>query len=319
MARLIDDLRATDRLNMPWYVGRAKHKAWFEHQARLRPLYMRRDFPVILIDNVADYFYSGTDQENWDLRDHFPNIAPPWRTAWFEHRMPRQIRSEEFGTIDSIAPKGRVGFLMFAQEEGDLADNGGSWPDQPGWPPGTRWIIRVEMFMDFYGRPDSIEGASGPWSLRVDADGRAAGTPFIQTWTAPDQNEYMQGFQSFLYPPLLAMCFSHCKNVVMEDHEMPAPLVKKFRAKHGNKSLQPAAWKTLVIEPMKQVLRREGKAESTGLQRALHICRGHFADYTQGRGLFGKFHGRYWIPQTVRGTVKGGVKSPPEREVVIKL
>ena len=64
---------------------------------------------------------------------------------------------------------------------------------------------------------------------------------------------------------------------------------------------------TLNIEPMKKVLREEGKVESHGLKHALSVCRGHFANYTEGKGLFGKYHGQFWIPQHVRGSANQGV------------
>lgn len=39
---------------------------------------------------------------------------------------------------------------------------------------------------------------------------------------------------------------------------------------------------------------------------AFHVRRGHFADYTQGKGLFGKYHGKYWIPATTVGDAEYG-------------
>jgi hypothetical protein len=35
---------------------------------------------------------------------------------------------------------------------------------------------------------------------------------------------------------------------------------------------------------------------------ALHLCRGHFANYKDGKGLFGKYHGVYWMPPTLKGS-----------------
>jgi len=62
----------------------------------------------------------------------------------------------------------------------------------------------------------------------------------------------------------------------------------------------------LEIEPMKKVLKSEGNIDEVGLQRALHICRGHFKDYSNGKGLFGKHKGLYWWDSTVRGTESEG-------------
>jgi hypothetical protein len=57
---------------------------------------------------------------------------------------------------------------------------------------------------------------------------------------------------------------------------------------------------------MKEILRREGQVEHTGLKKALHIVRGHFKDYTKGSGLFGKYQGIYWWDAHVAGDLKLG-------------
>jgi hypothetical protein len=48
----------------------------------------------------------------------------------------------------------------------------------------------------------------------------------------------------------------------------------------------------------------------------MHICRGHFRDYREGKGLFGKYKQLVWTPMTVRGT-RG--KDAPAREIEIKV
>lgn len=58
---------------------------------------------------------------------------------------------------------------------------------------------------------------------------------------------------------------------------------------------------------MKKVLRTEGQSETTGLKRALHICRGHFAHYGDDKPLFGKYTGTFWRPMHARGKVEQGV------------
>ena len=58
---------------------------------------------------------------------------------------------------------------------------------------------------------------------------------------------------------------------------------------------------------MKKVLREEGKSEETGLKHALHICRGHFKDYRDGKGLFGRYKDIYWWESQVRGNGEHGV------------
>ena len=65
-------------------------------------------------------------------------------------------------------------------------------------------------------------------------------------------------------------------------------------------------FKTLEIEPMKRALKHEGQSETAGLKKALHICRGHFKDYSK-HGLFGKYKGLYWWDSHVRGSTEEGV------------
>ena len=57
---------------------------------------------------------------------------------------------------------------------------------------------------------------------------------------------------------------------------------------------------------MKATLQSEGGASKNGLKKALHICRGHFATYTQDAPLFGNFVGTVWKPQHVRGNAQHG-------------
>ena len=147
----------------------------------------------------------------------------------------------------------------------------------------------------------------------MDAEGAIIGHPWMQSYAADEHADIMKDYMTWFHPTFLAMSFLHCKNVVTEERQMDAPLQKKFRAKHPG--IQPAKYKTLIIEPLKAILRTQGRSHEVGLVKAMHICRGHFADYRQGRGLFGKYHGRFWMPSTVRGT-KG--KAAP-REIEVKL
>jgi len=49
-------------------------------------------------------------------------------------------------------------------------------------------------------------------------------------------------------------------------------------------------------------------SDETGvsIQKALHICRGHFKDYRKS-GLFGKIAGIFWWDQHARGSADCGI------------
>jgi hypothetical protein len=113
-------------------------------------------------------------------------------------------------------------------------------------------------------------------------------------------NEVCQWFM----PCLLTISFMNCKNCVLNAVERDQD-VNRNRRKHGLKLF--LRYHTINIEPMKRVLRTEGKVEATGLKRALHICRGHFSTYSEERPLFGKVAGTFWIPSHVRGSTEEGI------------
>lgn len=306
MARLIDDIRASGQVVRPHFVAPWLAKQWEAYAMRVMQLFRDPEIPVLLIDNVAKYYFEGTDQEYWALDKDFPNIAPPYPQFWMENRMPRQIVSKECGVtdIESWTPRGRIGMLFTAVDPAHAKYEG-----EP--PAGTKWIMWMEMFIDYDG--SGITGPQGATFVCIDAEGRMLGTPFMQSYARPEFQEVMKSCMTWFHPGFLAISFLHCKNVTLENHKVDAPLVKKWRARHG---FNPASYHTLVIEPLKEILRREGRAGEHGLAKAMHICRGHFADYRNGRGLFGKYKQVVWMPMTVRGTK--GEKAAP-REIEIKV
>jgi len=117
------------------------------------------------------------------------------------------------------------------------------------------------------------------------------------------QAEVLGNIGTFLNVPLLTLSFMHCKNVTLKTIEPPHKL-NKARAKRGNPPL--AVYKILEIHPVKRILEREGDIQHIGLKKALHICRGHFKDYTIGKGLFGKVHGVFWWDMAIRGSQEAG-------------
>jgi hypothetical protein len=113
----------------------------------------------------------------------------------------------------------------------------------------------------------------------------------------------------------LGLSFDHCRNVALEELA-----VTQKPSWHRKGKVPALKFCTLNIGPMREVLRTEGRSEEVGLARALHICRGHFATYGQHKLLFGKYAGRFWIPDHVRGRAEAGavVKNysadPPPRD-----
>jgi hypothetical protein len=308
MPRLIDDLRARSaRLAMPFFVPPDKADAWQAIAKHTHDIIMTPDLPVLLIDNVAEYYYT-SEQEYWDLRDDFPNLAPPYPAFWCEHKMVKRIHSKECGDTDvgALVPNGRIGMLINGLDPAQCKAE--------GMPENARWILWCELFID-YGllRNVTATGPHGSTFLCIDAEGVIIERPWMQSFASNQDAEAMKNYMTWFNPAFLAISFLHCRNVTLVDNAVDKPLAKKWRAKHGH---WPTPYKTLVIEPLKKILRTEGRSGEVGVQKALHICRGHFRDYRNGRGLFGKYHQLVWMPSIVRGT-KG--ESAPPREIEVKM
>lgn len=304
--RLIDDLRAARRVEAPFWIDPLRGRQWDKHAKRvIEEIRTCPDLPVLLIDNVAEYYYSGSDQEYWNLGDHFPNLAPPYPVFWTEHKIPKRIVSREFGTTEMnyIGPRARTGILWVAATEFEGENI----------PANSKWALTAEIYIDYDVHGRDIEASGGTWIFLIDADGLLIGNPVMQGFSAPRWNKELSSFINWMHPALLAVSFMHCRNVKLIDNAVDPPLAKKYHQRTG---IWPTSYHTLEIEPLKQILRREGGSDKVGVAKAMHICRGHFKDYRQGAGLFGKYHQLVWQPSVIRGTK--GDQAPP-REIKIKL
>lgn len=111
-------------------------------------------------------------------------------------------------------------------------------------------------------------------------------------------------FQELLLPVGMAQSLLSCKNVTVED--VPARPVFGATDRKGRKKKPETIYKTLVIDAMKKQARAEKGEGESEVQRALHICRGHFSTYTKEKPLFGHYVGTVWVPMHTRGTKEAG-------------
>lgn len=161
---------------------------------------------------------------------------------------------------------------------------------------GAKWAMYADLYMDL----GYIIGPIMHWMCFITPDGQAMLHPLIMVFGDPDQMSADIGNE--IWSALLALSFLHCKNVTMVNNVPALKLSRAFQKRRGRPLMN---FKTLEIEPMKRILRREGQSETTGLKRALHVCRGHFADYSK-HGLFGKVKGVFWREAHVRGSTSEG-------------
>jgi hypothetical protein len=267
--------------------------------------------PVIDATNVME-FYARHDKVEWDYAADTPCASPPFPEFWVEMRCPEVM-------VTSRGPERRgphdaemLGFLVSAWENdgspiGWCLKSGGLGADK--LLEGVYWVLRIQPITCIEGRP---LWASYYKAVPVALDGRIVDIDMniysgLET-TGLDLDQIRELFRELsqgLMPLLLTISFMNCKNVSISPVE-PDREINRERKKAG---LRPfVRYHTINIEPMKKVLRTEGNIEAEGLKRALHLCRGHFATYTDN------FMGRpldkpmtVWRPAHVRGSLDEGV------------
>jgi hypothetical protein len=241
-------------------------------------------------------FYGESEDDHVVVPSELPNIAPPFEKVFMFGRMPRIFRAN--GTTAENSSSGSMGCLIHSEKR------------QDGW--------RSELLLCV---GDAAELSWQPFvcSIDIQSDGRLArlggGKDFRLTFPTSlsraaqarlgDDGETVADQLASLYQPfLLATALMHCKNVTATRVSIPSKLLraaeKRGRARYS--------YSVLEIAPMRSALQGEGGlTNGNGLGRALHICRGHFKDYRDGSGLFGKHRAIYWWDQATRGSVEHGV------------
>lgn len=120
-----------------------------------------------------------------------------------------------------------------------------------------------------------------------------------------DNGAMKDGFDAGMYKICVAMMgvsLLSCKNISAKEN-YPDKALNKARIKRGKLPL--FTHKTLVIKP---TTKKQENQQARGLwDNRVHLCRGHFKNYTEANPLFGRITGRYWWQPCVRGQNKKGV------------
>lgn len=237
-----------------------------------------------VINNVAQYYWQ-SEQDFWDAEIEFPNLAPPFEKFWMEYKMPSKIHADGRHGYHKLKNH-YVGFLI----QSFLVDEMTSKP-----PIGVdcKWLITFTMFTWVKKYP-IIAMMPITLSIGIKQNGLLGDFREKKAWIyvypkklRPEAVSQISDMISvYAKATLLAISFLHCKNVKIRENHTIVP--KKQKRKEPVTKFY-----TLEIEPMKKILETEGNSKSTGLQNALHICRGHFKDF-RAKGLFGKHKNIYW-------------------------
>lgn len=103
---------------------------------------------------------------------------------------------------------------------------------------------------------------------------------------------------------LLTFRFMNARGIRIVD-KYPSRHEQRLAIKKGKAA--PVTFKVLEIGPITGKMETEGRIDEVGMQKAFHLCRGHFADYTKGAGLFGKYNVEVFVPDHVKGRKERGI------------
>ena len=259
----------------------------------------------IVADNVAELFYGELGDMRLSKNQHiaqygrvdvkdFPNLAPPFGSYFVEYTPvspERKLLSPWIGAhVISVDPKTSL---------------------DPPWSDAS-WIVSYDHY-EFFPKHDRVVGPLIRHVIALDSDGEAV-CSFVRHFPGYNIDEdYQYWCLVDLGPAYLTTCLMHCKNVTSEVVNHPPKLAKAYQKRHRVPLVK---YQTVNIDPMRRILRSEGKAHETGIRKALHICRGHFRTYSPEKPLFGKVAGTFFVPMHTRGSAKAGINIPDYRVVL---
>lgn len=237
------------------------------------------NIPKIRMQQASDFF---SHKKVFQLQD-FVNVAPPFNDFYFEYNMHYNDSESNPHLPVSIA-----GIIHSTKEI-------------HGW---TMTVMFAEIVC-------GVIQTFNAMIFQLDVNGNfgwdSGGKMVFDTYKSPnyDAIENSEDLCNTLCPLFIGLSFCHCKTQV----EMQTELVdKKLLLKHINEGKVPVErWHILNIEPVKKMLKEYGRKNNVTDKMALHLCRGHFMDYRDGKGLFGKYKGIYWQPPHFKGKKENGV------------
>jgi len=215
-------------------------------------------------------------------RADIPDVHPPFRSTWNEFQGP------------SVYPEG----LQIGVRVSCVADTSKTYPGPPPFPPEIRaWdaegIVAFEVWGASHGCPVWICTELLPMR---------SGTIDCGSKGSIIANEKLMRFPSGLacsaaetavIVVLFAWALLECRNVeTVEIHP-------STRRTDRRSDPMRVVYRELKINTAPAVARR-AVGDEHGHGMALHIVRGHFKEY-DGKGLFGRYKGRWWFGQHVAG------------------
>ena len=249
------------------------------------------DVSVLLCDKIAEHY--ALSCADFDPKN-CPYARPPWHTTFIEWVCPTKWRfSNPQNTPEyELHPDGfhyrtgrplQLGALVQTMDVSQVR----------GCPPETSICLLITAFVS----GDRTDVIPGKVVDCLDKDGM----PLSSVLLYDEHHEIFRDFHLCINSVLLlAFTFLNCRNVKLEDITEDIQPTEKIRRRLR---IPRVSRYTLNIGGYRSV---SGGNSNEKDVMPFHLCRGHFATYTEQAPLFGKLVGRFWVPPHTRGNKKNG-------------
>lgn len=260
---------------------------------------------VFCVDAIAEY-YGNSPTIEWGP-DMYPYAKPPWQYCMVEWNEPKSW------TVGKVTQDN-----TWYQQAGLFCAAGGQ-DDVARLLSNSKEVGHKQLFdgieseaeaaiiaYPFLCKAGAVHGFDLRCAVVTKSDGwvlRLATTGAMLNGLSKEAERGVNGeMGGFLRIASLAFTFANCCNVKLDDitdEVAPSPKIRR-RLK-----LPEVKRYTLRIAGHAARPRRESDDPQKGIM-PFHLCRGHFAEYTAEKPLFGKHVGRFWIPPHVKGKKERG-------------
>lgn len=245
---------------------------------------------IVVADNAFELFWDDIQrhQQQWETAIRCPNFRLQFIRLFVE-----------FNTLPGMNIR-QVGVLFRETSDVALLEECARWHCFRS-PLNT--AVVAEIVIDF---GDGVARSPGiGYGIGVDCDGEVMG---MWRTTANGAMQFKESdydfFRSYVVGAMWAVSFMNCKNVTMNDATDSIGPSAKWQRRMRQPKLK---YHVLGIDKLKSSLVREGRMYEVGMAKAMHLCRGHFAVYSDEKPLFGKITGQVWRPAHVRGSADSGI------------
>jgi hypothetical protein len=259
---------------------------------------------LIKVQNVFEYALVNAKLNGWDDLRNFHYCRMPFDHvvfSWNSLHGPMQEDLHTDAVCEQIDPEAMTDWLNENQYDKDNAQRG------------RRVIEELQPYrlitMDMY-----LEGVKLDIFATVMIDEKG------QLLTTPDGTGYIMNMKrgsslsfdavnsvatEMITVVLASINFMNCKNVEIVENQ-PTRQQRRLAEREGKRP--PVTYRTLVIHPMsRRRWRNTGGNPAIRSGVALHICRGHFKNYSEGKGLGrGHRHGVWWWSPQLKGSERSG-------------